>query len=393
MKNSNANKIKKICIFTDRYPLPNYPANTFLEQLVKAFADNDVECDVVAPYAPFVDFLSGKSYNPPSYDKRITNANNEINVYCPTFFCPAGRKRFGVDFGMIYLKDYCRAAKKVLEKQDKEYDAFYAHFISPSALAAAELGRKYNKPVFFAYGESSFDIISKAYSLEYVRGQLKNVSGVVAVSSHNRTELIKQDVINEDKIKVFPNAVDSTAFFVMDKAAVRESLGIDKKAFVIVFVGHFNNRKGSLRVSAALSQLENVQSIFIGKGEEPPTCDGVLFCGQLPHDKIVAYLNAADVFVLPTLAEGCCNAIVEAMACGLPIISSNLPFNDDILTDENSIRVDPNDVDAITEAIKKLKDNPDLRKKMAESALEMAKSLTIQKRAENIMKFMNDMSK
>ena len=371
--------------------MSNYPANTFLEQLVKAFADNGIECDVVAPYAPLVNFLSGKAYNPPSYDKRITEANNAVNVYCPTFFCPAGRKRFGIDFALMYQKRHCRAAEKLLKKLNKEYDAFYAHFISPSALTAAELGRKYKKPVFFAYGESSFDIVSKTYSLTYVREQLKDVSGVVAVSSHNRKELIKNNVIKEDKIKVFPNAVNSAAFFAMDKSAARDSLGIDQNDFVIAFVGHFDNRKGSLRVSEALTHLDGVKSIFIGKGEASPTCDGVLFCGQLSHDKIVEYLNAADVFVLPTLAEGCCNAIVEALACGLPVVSSDLPFNDDILTYENSIRVDPNDIDAIANAIKMLRDNAELRQKMAEAALETAKSLTIQKRAENILKFMNDM--
>ena len=95
-----------------------------------------------------------------------------------------------------------------------------------------------------------------------------------------------------------------------------------------------------------------MKSIFIGSGEQTPEIDGILFCGKLPHDQIVHYLNAADVFVLPTLAEGCSNAIIEAMACGLPIISSDLPFNDDILDAENSIRVNSLDVESIAEAIR-----------------------------------------
>ena len=92
--------------------------------------------------------------------------------------------------------------------------------------------------------------------------------------------------------------------------------------------------------------------------------------------------------MLPTLAEGCCNAIVEAMSCGLPIISSNLSFNWDVLDDNNSIMVDPNDVNAIAKAIEQLRDDKELRSRMAASSLEKAKSLTIDQRARGIIDFL-----
>jgi glycosyltransferase involved in cell wall biosynthesis len=93
--------------------------------------------------------------------------------------------------------------------------------------------------------------------------------------------------------------------------------------------------------------------------------------------------------VLPTLAEGCCNSIVEAMACGLPIISSDLPFNDDILDDNNSIRIDPNSIREIRDAIKQLIDNPELMKNMSIASTRSAKDLTIEKRVKNIIEFID----
>jgi len=380
--------MKRICIITPVYPLPEYPAYTFVEQLVNGFADCGVECDVIAPYSKIMTFLRRKNYHPPYHYTRTTNRGNVINVYCPPFFCVAGRKRLGIDFAMIFQSQFIKATKKMLEKLNKEYDAFYGHFISPAAPTVVELGQKYNKPSYFAYGECSFDLISNRYDLDYLRQKLKPLAGVVAVSTSNRNDLITNSLIDEDKIEVFPNAIDSSVFYTMDRVKAREKLGIDQDAFIAAFVGYFIPRKGTLRVSAALSKLGNVKSFFIGTGEENPTCEGVLFKGRLPHDQIVTYLNAADIFVLPTLAEGCCNAAIEAMACGLPVISSDLPFNDDVLTEENSIRIDPNDVDAIAEAIKTLRDDPVLRQKMSEKALETAKNLTIQKRAENILAFM-----
>jgi glycosyltransferase involved in cell wall biosynthesis len=112
-----------------------------------------------------------------------------------------------------------------------------------------------------------------------------------------------------------------------------------------------------------------------------------LFKGALPHEDIPTYLNAADVFVLPTLAEGCSNAIVEAMACGLPIISSNLPFNWDLLNAENAILVDPMSVEQIATGIEKLLNHPALQQQMSLSALATVKDLTIEKRVRSILQF------
>lgn len=91
------------------------------------------------------------------------------------------------------------------------------------------------------------------------------------------------------------------------------------------------------------------------------------------------------MFVLPTLKEGCCNAIIEAMACGLPIISSARDFNMDILDDKNSIMIDPENVDEIAEAIYKFKSNGMLLKSKREEALKKARNLTIQQRAIDIL--------
>ena len=215
------------------------------------------------------------------------------------------------------------------------------------------------------------------------------MSGIVAVSTKNRDELLKYQIIAPEKIGVFPNSVNTSRFYKANRQDVREKLGFDQNDFIVAFTGHFNERKGANRVAEALRQTDGVKSIFIGSGPCEPECDGILFKGRVPHEQVVHYLNAADVFVLPTQAEGCCNAIVEAMACGLPIISSDLPFNDDILTDENSIRIDPNNVEQIRNAIEKIRDDREGRIRMGEASLKLAAGLTIDNRAKNILHFMN----
>jgi teichuronic acid biosynthesis glycosyltransferase TuaC len=382
-------KCRRICIITDGFPLEDYPVNQFLEQLVYAFADIGIECDVIAPYCPFYNRIKKTHYEPAAHSIRTTKQGNTIHVYCPTFFSLMGRKRLGINLLGIYQKAHCKSAMRLLGKLHREYDAFYAHFIIPSALSAVKIGRKYHKPVFFAYGDSSIEDIKNNFSLEYIRKQLETVSGVVAVSSKNRNELIGNNVVAADKIEVFLNAVDRSSFYVTDQSAARKELGMDPKDFIVAFIGHFNHRKGSKRLSEAIDKLEGVKSIFIGAGSEAPDCQGILFSGKLPHSKIVTYLNASDVFVLPTLAEGCCNAMIEAMACGLPIISSDLPFNDDILNASNSIRINPNDTDEIANAISLLQNSCEKRKELSCGALKTVENLTIDRRAENIIAFMN----
>ena len=88
---------------------------------------------------------------------------------------------------------------------------------------------------------------------------------------------------------------------------------------------------------------------------------------------------------MPTLAEGCCNAIIEALSCGLPVISSNLPFNDDVLNESCSLRVDTSNVDEITSAIVKLRDDDELRLKMRKEAICTAEKFDIKVRAERII--------
>jgi len=381
--------IKKMCVITDRYPTEKYPINTFLDQLVCQFVDMGIECTVIAPYSKILDRLKKNKYAPAYHRIQTTKNNKQFHVYSPTFFSLLGRKLLKINFASIYQKKFERKAYKVIKSEKIECDAIYAHFIVPSGITAANIGRVLNKPVFIAYGESSLSIIYDNFKLDYIKNILKSINGVIAVSSKNKEELLNKKLVSDNQIDVFPNAIDSSKFHVIDRRDCRKKLGLRDDDFVVAFVGHFINRKGSNRLSKALDQMQDVKSIFIGSGEEQPTCHNIIFSGRVPHSEIIHYLNASDVFVLPTLAEGCCNAIVEAMACGLPIISSNRPFNDDILDESCSIKIDPESISDIAKAIEALKNDTEYRKRLSEGAIKKAESLRIETRAQNIASFMN----
>ena len=218
---------------------------------------------------------------------------------------------------------------------------------------------------------------------------LKNLDGIVCVSSNNKNLLIDNEIVSSDtRMDVFPNSVNSKKFYVMNKREIRKKLGFPENAYIVAYVGALTKNKGADRLNNALKKNDDTFSIFLGEGPVNLDCENILFSGKVANERVPEYLNAADVFVLPTLGEGCSNAIIEALACGLPVISSNLPFNDDILSNNNSIRINVQDEDAIAEAIRTLKDNEILRNNLSEGAQYTGSALDICKRAEKILQFM-----
>ena len=124
----------------------------------------------------------------------------------------------------------------------------------------------------------------------------------------------------------------------------------------------------------------------------PLESDNILYKGTLEHSLIPEMLSAGDFFVLPTLAEGSCNAIIESLACGLPIITSNSKFNDDIINNKVAIRVDPLNIGQIRNAIIKLMKERELRNGMSQEAVKWAKNFDIDIRARNIVEWINAIS-
>ena len=213
-------------------------------------------------------------------------------------------------------------------------------------------------------------------------------NAVLALASLYIIEIyLMKELFGNIPVIIAPNSVDMSLFFIRDKKECRQRLGLPENQFIVGFVGGFVERKGDKRLLSAINSLEGVYGAFAGRGDESPKGEKVVFCEALQHEEIPIFLNAVDVFCLPTQNEGSCNAIVEAAACAKPIISSNLPFNDDLLTDDNSIRIDPNSVDEIRRGIEVLYNDIDYCKKIGEAVYQDSRQFDIEIRAQKIVNF------
>ncbi|MDO4811332.1 MAG: glycosyltransferase [Eubacteriales bacterium] len=383
-------KIKHICVIADGYPSEYLVKNAFVETLVNAMTDSGVNCTVIAMQS-LSRVALGKEKKLPDCRVRHTPQGNRVTVWTAHYLSASNKKIGSLRTAAFGLHSAQSSVERIFKKllQTETFDAIYGHFINPAGMIANYLGRKYHIPAFFAYGESSTHTID-CLGDEKTRELLHGITGVVSVSTENKRVLIEKNMVSPERIGVFPNSVDTGCFYPRDRAAMRRELGFPPDGFIVAFVGRFLDVKGPDRLSAAIEQLndDNIYSIFIGDGPLKPACRNMLHCGPLQHEEIPKYLSAADIFVLPTKAEGCCNAIIEAMACGLPVISSDLPFNDDILKPDRSILLDPTNVDEIADAVRKLKEDSALRAEKADAAIRSAQFLSIEQRAKDILEFL-----
>ncbi|MCQ4672648.1 glycosyltransferase family 4 protein [Lactonifactor longoviformis] len=375
----------KGALFVGMYPNEvNKYRNVFFQNLIFAIADKGVKCTVISP-VPVTKYRR-KVKEIPQKTIHKTSKGNDVTVYYPRYISASSKQIGKFNTEVLSERFFECAAIKVAKNLKSSFDFVYGHFVLYGGLAAIKIGNMLNIPSFFAYGECDFKTeVGNTYGIPKAK-EIAGLTGIISVSKKNTRELEKLGFVNNIPIITVPNSTDLSLFYKMNKVDCRKKLGIPNDKYVIGFVGGFIERKGDKRLLEAVSQIDDTYVAFAGRGEDKPSGERVVFCDAMEHEQVPILLNAVDVFALPTLAEGSCNAIVEAMACGLPIVSSNLPFNDDILEDKNSIRINPMSVDEIRDAVIRLKDS-DIRDKMGNNAWYTAQGLSIEGRAEKILKF------
>ena len=378
--------MKQICFILDWYPTKTNNGCVFAKHLICAIADQGFDCVVIAPR------IRNTSTEEVPYERvDKTESGNSIRVYTPSYIHLGSRKQLM----KISMNNHYKAVMKTIQKEKLHPDVMYGHFIYQCGLTAARVGQKLNVPAYCACGENSLRLLKNsepyATGLKFCGWKeiLGSLSGIISVSGYNKSLLLESGFVNSDMpIGVFPNGYNPNKFFQMDRQEARRQLNLPEDKFIVAFTGTFKESKGVRKLCAALDQLDDVYSLFMGKGVKQPDCKNILFCGSVPNDDLHLYLNSADVFVLPTKGEGCCNAIIEALACGLPVVSSDMAFNDDVLNTDNSIRIDVESIKAIADSIDKLCSDSEKRNRLASGAVKTTEALDINTRANNILRFM-----
>ncbi|EAC8844359.1 glycosyltransferase family 1 protein [Listeria monocytogenes] len=209
---------------------------------------------------------------------------------------------------------------------------------------------------------------------------------VIICPSHE-IEQMTEDLFKQAKIVYLPNGVDEKHFTPDDenRLAVRKQYGISSQETVVVSTNRMEPVKGMSYLMEAIPQILNqnnqVTFLIAGDGSQLGQFEDklkrytnnsgkVIFTGRLTNQEIKNVINAADIYVQPSLMEGCSIAIIEAMSCGKAVIASNVGGNPDVISKETGLLVPAKSVVALKEAIEYSIKHPDECKLMGENSRE-----------------------
>ena len=360
---------RKIAIITSHYPIgPNDFRRAFVRNMALELERQGHDAHIISPLA-----LHAALWTVFTSDQA---KDGDLDITRPVFFSAGNyRTTLGNTFALTQ-RSFSRAVTRCPVVNP---DYVYGHFLYPAGAAAADVGRARSLPSFCGAGESDISRYERRVGIKRMAADAKRLDGLIAMSEKTASYLQHDLGIEDEKVLLLPNGADTQQFFPTDKAAARRKLRLPHDIFIVTFVGAFSERKGPLRVLRALERVDDAFGIFLGTGPQQPRGEKVLFSAPVDNDDVRTFLSASDVFMLPTLAEGSSNAIAEAMACGLPIITSDLPFNS-YLPDEACIKIDPLDDEAIASAIRHLKGNEALRRRLGVAGLRYTRSFNLKTR-------------
>ena len=271
---------------------------------------------------------------------------NGITVLHPRFLSVPGLfKRLD---GVLLALGAWRTLSKL--RRDGRMDVLDAHFGYPDGYAASLLARWLRVPFTVTLRGTEVRHAHTPGLSSRLRKALLRADRIFSVSA-SLTDVAAGLGVARERMVVVGNGVDTDRFHPMDRSAARAALGITANAPVLVSVGGLTERKGFHRVIEVLPQLRErhpgLQFLIIGgasaEGDWGPQLrrqrdelglqDCVRFLGTLSPDALREPMSAADVFVLATRNEGWANVFLEAMACGLPVVTTDVGGNREVVSD------------------------------------------------------------
>ena len=346
----------RIRIVSAVYPRPWRPeSGRFTANLAEGWTAHGVAVDVVTS-STLSERIKARRRKPVNVDM----PNVEVNIV-RTLGTPFGSRLPEAVRRSIRGRD--TRAMNAAMSQGPRPDLFYAQFAGAGRYARTA-AQEEGLPYVIDLGESKSLVKGATTTVEETRLVLKEADGVVCKSPRLQKEAIELGA-DPAWVKLIPNYPNRDRFYPRDRADCRQALGLDEDSFLVVYLGHFCRRKGAQRLNEALKRMKHpVKAAFLGSGDLEPDFDGVVHAGIVAHDVLPLWLNAADVMGLPTLAEGCCNAISEALACGLPLVTSNIEDVRWQVPESGVLLVDPTDPERIAAALDRLAGDTDLLKQL-----------------------------
>jgi len=242
-------------------------------------------------------------------------------------------------------------------------DAIDAHYLYPDGVAAVWLGQRLGIPVVITARGTDVTLIPR-YRIprRLIRGTMAGAAALIAVSAALKAAMVDLGAPPE-KVTVLRNGVDTSVFAPpADRTTARSALGLTRPT--LISVGHLIERKGHHLVIEALRELPDWELIVVGEGPERSRLTGLIrtlrlgdrarLLGARPHTQLPALYGAADALVLASSREGWANVLLESMACGTPVVATNIWGNPEVVQDPAAGVIVQRSADAIAKGVRRL---------------------------------------
>jgi glycosyltransferase involved in cell wall biosynthesis len=302
-------------------------------------------------------------------------------------------------------RKHLKAVRKIIKKYDIKFDLIHSHFVWSSGYVGMKLKEKYNVPlVITGHG---YDVYKLPFSSDSWRGKiveiLESADRVITVSKYNE-QYLKELGTDLSKVSIINNGFSPSLFYPQKKEEVRKRLDIDLTKKVCVSVGNLEKIKGQdILIEAIKILTEKGEEIFcyiVGNGSRYKYLQSlinsygleknVFLLGTKPHFEIKEYISMSDVFVIPSRRESASVVLLEALACGKPVVATNVGIVPEVLeNDKYGYIVDienPKDLaNAISKAISKKWDTQEIAK--------YSKQYTWEESVKSVVKIYNSLVK
>lgn len=315
--------------FSTLYPNGIAPRNgIFIEQRLRHLVSTgEVESRVVAP-VPWFPFTH-PGFGRYSEFARVpaSEERHGLRIRHPRYpLLP----KVGLSTAPLLMAAASRPVLQEMIDEGFDFDVIDSHYLYPDGVAAILLGRWFEKPVTMtALGDDVITYPRYRIPRKLLLWGLRQAAGVTSVCQALKDKLIEWGA-SGDGVRVIVNGADPGLFQPVDRDLVRCRLGL--QGTVLLTVGHLISRKGHHLAIQALPELPEVTLLIAGDGwyEEGlrelaaslGVADRVRFLGHVDQEDLKEYYCAADALVLASSREGMANVLLEAMACGTPVVAT-----------------------------------------------------------------------
>jgi glycosyltransferase involved in cell wall biosynthesis len=333
----------RVLVVASTFPNAEQPTRgTFVWERVRRLAAR-CEVEVVAPipWFPLNGVLRRDRDGVPPREER-----EGITVHHPRFVSlpRVGKSLDGVLYGRSLVPFVRRLRARF------PFDVIDAHFEYPDGMGAVIIARACARPVVVSIRGKLVRLSRSRLHRPLLRWTFRHATRVTAVSRSLR-DLAGQIGAAADRIRVIPNGVDTKTFRAEDRAESRRALGLPVEGPLLLTVAAIYAHKGQHTVVESLPALAarfpGVAYVMVGAGwpgDPYPrrlrdtaarlgVSHAVRFAGSQPHAGLAPWFSAADLFVLPTLSEGRPNSVLEALACGTPVVATDVGGVGEIVRD------------------------------------------------------------